>query len=266
MKNIFFLFVAGLLFFSSCEKVVLIDLNSKDPKPVVQANITNDPGPYTVQLNYTANYYESNTFPAISGASVVLSDNTGNSETLTETTAGLYKTTSLVGTPGKTYTLTFSTTGKQYVANSTMPTVVAIDSVVFQKREGRGNIPIDTYQLTCKFKDIPGVTNYYMLEVTSNDTLAINKNANIRVLSDKLVDGTEMAMTYRSRFLLNDSVSVKLKCIDKPTYDFYSTLPNAMGDSGFLSSLPANPVNNITNGGLGFFSAYSVSRMAAVVH
>jgi len=260
-----------ILFFASCEKVVLIDLNSKNPQPVVQANITNEPGPYTVKINSTVNYYESNIFPAISGAGVVISDNTGNSETLTEASPGVYKTASMIGTIGRTYTLNFTYNGKQYSANSTMPGNVAIDSLLFQESQGggggfRGGIsPIPTYRVICKFKDTPGISNYYMLELTSNDTSAFNKN-NTRVLSDKLADGQELSMTYRTHFLLNDSVTVKLKSIDKPIYDFYNTLPNATGDGGFLSSLPANPLNNISNGGLGYFSAFSVSKMSAEVH
>lgn len=258
-----------MLCFTSCEKVVLIDLISKNPQPVIQANITNEPGPYTVKLNSSVNYYESNTFPAITGAGVVISDNTGYSETLDESSPGIYKTATLIGTMGRTYTLNITTNGKQYKATSTMPSNIAIDSILFQLNGGGGfggnPNPVPSYRVICKFKDTPGIANYYMLELTSNDTAAFNKN-NSRVLSDKLVDGQELSMSYRTHFLLNDSVTVKLKCIEKPIYDFYSTLPNAMGEGGFLSSLPANPLNNISNGGLGYFSAYSLSEKSAVVH
>ena len=74
-------------FFSSCEKVVYIDLNSTNPIPVVEANVTNMPGPYTVKLSTTVNYYDSNTFPAITDATVTISDNAGNSEILRQTWA-----------------------------------------------------------------------------------------------------------------------------------------------------------------------------------
>ncbi len=268
MKTPIILSIAIVLFFASCEKVVLIDLNSKNPLPVVQAEITNEAGPYTVKLNSTVNYYESNTFPVITGANVSISDNSGYIENLTESAPGIYKTASIVGTAGKTYTLNITTSGKQFAAVSTMPNSAAIDSILFQlsgNGGGHGGGSDTTYRVICKFKDTPGVANYYMLELTSNDTAAFNQN-NTRVMSDKLVDGEELSMTYRTHFHLNDSVTVKLKSIDKPIYDFYSTLQNATGNNNFLSSLPANPLNNISNGGLGYFSAYSVSKMSAVVH
>ena len=54
--------VVCMFVFSSCTKVIKIDLNSTDPHLTVEANITNQPGPYKVKLTSTLNYYDTNIF------------------------------------------------------------------------------------------------------------------------------------------------------------------------------------------------------------
>jgi hypothetical protein len=85
MKKIIYTFSLIAFIFCSCEKVIDIDLNKADSRIVIEGNITDQAGPYTVRISKTVNFDESNTFPAISGALVKISDNAGNSETLTET-------------------------------------------------------------------------------------------------------------------------------------------------------------------------------------
>src|ERR1022692_4666787 len=109
-------FIIFYLAFSSCEKVINIDLNSVAPQIVVQGNITNQPGPYTVQLTQTVNFSEPNNFPAVSGAKVIIEDNAGNVDTLTENPAGIYTGTRLTGTPGRSYALVLTANGKKYTA------------------------------------------------------------------------------------------------------------------------------------------------------
>ena len=85
MKNI--KFIIYILLLSACEKVVYIDLNTSDPKLVVEANITDSKygqGYYlnAVKLSRTVNYYDGNVFPAVNNASVFISDDLGNIDTL----------------------------------------------------------------------------------------------------------------------------------------------------------------------------------------
>ncbi len=256
-----------IMLLTSCEKVVYIDLNTSDSKIVVEANITNITGNYLnqVKLTKTVNYYDANIFPAVTGASVIISDDVGNSEKLSEQAPGVYFSHSLLTASGRSYSLKIISDGKEYDGFSTMPYRVPIDSIAFEQRINRQGVI--TYRVRCFFTDPPNVANYYRMKLYSlNDIIGIDSN-NIRVLSDRLTDGKQMSISYRSSFLLNDSVNVILESIDKPTYEFYLTLPNAGGDlNPFLSSPPANPVNNISNGGLGYFAAYSYVDTFVVVH
>ncbi len=251
-----------LLYLTSCEKVIYIDLNTTNPKLIVEGNITNLPGPYTVLLSYSVNYYDPNTFPPVTGAVIIVSDNAGNSEILTEVIPGKYETSSLQGIEGRTYSLKIVADRNEYTATSTMPYNVPIDSINYeQQHEHDGG-----YRIVCKFKDPAGLANYYKLKITTNDP-ANNDTNNIRIVSDQYADGQELSLTYRSHLLLNDSVYAKLEGIDKATYDFYRTVPDVEGDiRSFMSAPPANPVNNISNGGLGYFAAYTISRDTSIVH
>jgi hypothetical protein len=92
--------------FASCEKVIEVDLNSNDPQIVVEAEINDDTLlPAVVRLSKSLNYNQDIAYPAVSGAKVTITDNLGNSTTLTETKSGVYTSTGLIGKSGRTYNL-----------------------------------------------------------------------------------------------------------------------------------------------------------------
>jgi len=261
MKTRAAIILIAFLYLTSCEKVVYVDLNTTDPKLVVEGNLSDQPGPYIISLTHSVNYYDPDIFPAVSGAHLVISDNAGNSETLTEVSPGKYQTNTLQGVTGRTYSLKISADGKQFDASSTMPSHVPIDSVNFQLNNN-GN----SYRVICKFKDPEGVQNFYKLQLSSNDTAGLD-TTDVRILADGFADGQELSITYRTHLLPGDSVNVKLECIDNSIYTFYRTLADDEGGiRSFVSAPPANPVTNVSNGGFGYFSAYSVAIVSTVVH
>jgi Domain of unknown function (DUF4249) len=123
MKNSIVLF-ALLLAITACEKTITIDLNSTDPKVIIEGEVTDEAGSFKVKISKTVNFSDANNFPAVKGAIVTISDNTGSTQTLTKLTAGLYTLKYLKGISGKTYTLKVVAEGKTYTASSTMPKVV----------------------------------------------------------------------------------------------------------------------------------------------
>ena len=225
-----------LFIFSSCEKVINIDLNNADPRLVVEANITNQPGPYTINLRHSVNYYESNIFPPVTNATVTLSDNAGSSEILHEASDGIYQSSTISGTPGRTYNLSIFYNGKEYDAVSTMSMPVPIDSVsITVNNSGNGGSVNPGYRIKTYFKDPPGLGNYYRLLISSNDTAAINRGR-FKLYSDKLSDGNEESVSFNTRLVPTDSVTLELESIDKSTYSFYSTLSDATGEGSFFLS------------------------------
>src|SRR5882762_9155158 len=123
--------VTAAILIYSCQKTVTLDLNTAPAQIVIQGEITNIPGPYTITINQSTAFYADNTFPPISGAAVKISDGQGLADSLTETSPGVYSTHTLQGIPGNTYTLSVSAQNQQYTAVSIMPAVVLFDSVTF---------------------------------------------------------------------------------------------------------------------------------------
>jgi len=253
------------LMIASCQKVITIDLNSVNPKLVVEGNINNQPGPYTVKLSHTVNVYDPNVFPAVSGANVIISDNAGTTDTLKETSAGIYRTTTLQGVVGRTYTMKIITNGKTYTAVSTMPSQVPIDSVTYRATHFGNSTSISGYRIRVYFKDPANILNYYKFQVRSNDIAGVD-TTDVRILADGLADGQELSLTYRTSLLISDTIIARLDCIDRATYNFFHTVPNVEGGiQSFMAAPPANPLTNISNGGLGYFSAFSVSQKDTII-
>jgi len=90
----------------SCKKEVNLNLDNAGPHIVIQGEITDAAGPYMVKINQSVSFKSENTFPAVSGASIKISDNEGHTDSLTESSPGVYITHSLQGKPGNTYTMT----------------------------------------------------------------------------------------------------------------------------------------------------------------
>jgi hypothetical protein len=266
-----FLFYMLILFgfclftFPSCQKVININLNSTDPKLVIEAEIS-DQSVCKVKLSETINFDETNNFPPVTTASITIRDNLGNSENLTETSPGLYSSSTLVGVQGRTYTLTVTDKGKSYTANSTMSFPVEIDTITFQKMGVFGN---NTYITDIGFTDPAGIKNYYrFIEIVNG----ITQNT-IFIYDDRFDDGKSISNSLlsdagqggdNSEILLGDTVIVLLQCIDKGVYDYFSTLSQSSG--GLQSSTPANPKSNFNNGALGYFNAVSVRKKSAIVN
>lgn len=253
-----FLFL--LVFISSCRKVIDIDLNSTNAKIVIEANISDEAGPYTVKLTKTVNFSEANNFPAVSGALVKISDDAGNSEFLTETSTGIYITNGIQGIPGRTYTLEVVAEEETYISVSKMPVATNIDSLAVQESFFGNRKLVYVY-----FKDSAGVTNQYRFVQVVNDAA----RNDMPIMDDSFQDGENLQFAFfggEDSLSAGDSVKVFLQSIDKGAYEYFRTLALLTGDGGGPpSDTPANPISNISNGALGYFSTYAVRSNTIVI-
>jgi hypothetical protein len=245
---------------SSCTKVINVDLNSVAPRIVIEGNIDNLPGADTVLISTTVNFSAGNTFPAVSGASVTITDDQGSREVLKEVLPGKYITATTNGTPGRKYTLTVSTDNKSYTAESTMPQPVNLDSLVIQESSGFGGG--SSLQILPVFTDPLGLGNYYLFKEYRNN----KKVENTYIQSDNLSDGLANTRALRTsgddKIVRGDSVRVEMHCIDEATYKyFYSLNQNTNGQT----AAPANPVTNWSNGALGYFSAHTMQSKSIYI-
>jgi len=249
----------------ACQKTVHLNLNNVGPQIVIQGEVTDDTtGPYTVRINRTMAFYSENTFPAVSGASIKIGDNEGHVDSLVESTPGVYTTQSLKGKPGNTYTLSVLSQDTLYTAVSTMPQPVKLDSVTFNHRTGFGK---NTIYAVPNFQDPAGVANYYQFVEYLNGVLL---NKAIFVFDDRLSDGRYITRSLRndsSRLKTGDWLEVRMYCIDKPVFDYFNELDQSTSGGTFnTTASPTNPISNISNGALGYFSAHTIRSVKTQVY
>jgi hypothetical protein len=262
---------------SSCTKVINVDLNSANANIVVDAEITDRPGPYNVNLSQTINFSADNVFPPITGALVIMSDDAGNSERLYESSPGNYTSSHLQGTIGRMYSLLITANGKNYNASSRMPMGVPLDSVVADTNTshrvgggfGGGGVRSGNaagVSIRTVFTDPKGVANYYRLIEYINGVPNYN---NITIISDNLQDGSVITSNVARRdtsIHAGDTITVILESIDANVYEYYRTLKQVTrSQTGIQTTVPGNPTTNLNNHALGFFSAYAVRSKYVVV-
>jgi hypothetical protein len=257
MKSANLIFVVISLWLFSCKKIVTLKLNNVPAAIVIQGEVTNQPGPYYVSISRPVDFYADNSFPSVSGAAVVITDNSGQTDSLTEVSPGVYGTHTLQGAPGEQYNLSVTVGGVNYTAVSTMPATVNLDSLTFVANSGFGRKRISA---VANFQDPAGVRNYYQfIEYINGARLT----KDLFVFDDRLSDGRyiEYTLFNDSTYLQQgDDVEVDLHCIDSAVYKYFFQLFTSGGAGSFnTSASPANPTSNISNGAYGYFSAHTVS-------
>jgi len=254
-------------FLSGCTKVINLSVPNAAAQLVIQGNVTNAPGPYQVMINSTVPFTAENSFPAVDGAVVTITDNTGVYDSLVETSSGVYTTQgNWQGQPGNTYTLHVTYNGVGYVGTSTMPQPVSLDSVTFDQITRLKKVVIEAVP---NFQDPPGVQNYYQFTETINGEL-FNK---IFVFDDRLSDGKYVRQPLAddsAHLALGDYVAVSMYCVDENTYTYFRELAQQQNTGTFDAVLftdvaPSDPGSNLSGGVLGYFSAHTVQTKAGFV-
>jgi hypothetical protein len=266
MNGIFRLIMAILVITgpASCQKVIDVKLNSADQRYVIDAEIHDGPGPYSVVISKTRAFTENNAFDQVSGAQVIVTDMTaGVSDTLREAVAGRYQTSTLAGAPGHAYRLSVTAGGQIFTASATMPAqAVEIDSLYVRESDFGG----DNLFMIAQYRDPVGTGNYYRSRQWVTDTAVKGS----RVRSDYATDGQvyRSQLTYESgedsgnpRIDLGDKIEVELQCITKEVFDYYRTLRDVTGEN---SATPANPLSNIAGGALGVFNVCTSRKKSGI--
>lgn len=239
---------------SSCEKVIDINLNKSEKKYVVEAIVTDQSGA-RVLLSQTKDFEDNNNFAGVSGAVVEITENGGATTTLSETTTGVYEAPALIGSTGKTYSLSVKVNGQSFTAVSAMPQKVNLDTIYITDEFLFG----DTRKIVnIEYKDPPGRGQYYRFVQYLNG----RKETEIFVQNDEYTDGRNVTnkLFYfpdddedNRKIKSGDQVRIEMFCTDANVYKYwYSLYRSATGES---QATPSNPVSNMKGGALGYFSA-----------
>ncbi len=91
MRKFIFSLSLVIVLFSECVEPFDASVDKYENLLVIDGSITSDPGPYIVRISRSTSI-DNNTFQYVPDAIVIISDDKGNSETLSEIDAGVYST------------------------------------------------------------------------------------------------------------------------------------------------------------------------------
>jgi len=261
-----------LLFFSACTERMDIKLDETYTRLVVVGSITSDTMQHKVTLTKSTSYYYNQPAPPAPALQVTISDDAGTVIPLTETPpgSGVWLTPeNTFGTAGRTYTLDIELTEelngeKNYEASCAMMPVAPLDSIDVVYIE-----PWEAWEVQCYALDPPTV-DFYMFELFKNNVLISDTLYEIFVVDDSFYNGNYTNGVGVGYFNAEDpdevvhagdTITLRMGSITKDYMFFLYDLQTEPFDynNPLFSGPPANVPGNISNGGLGYFTAYSVS-------
>jgi hypothetical protein len=239
------------IFFTACEKVIDLKLDTGAPVIVIEGNFTDNNEIQTVSISQTIAFKDKNQMSPFTGAIVVLNEENGFETKFMERKPGIYTTLlSIYGTPGKKYTLTVKANNKTYTAVSIMPQPVEITKLRQTELAFFGN---KKKFVQVNYLDPAGVPNYYNSRVFVNGV----KRDLFYVESDRFNDGKPVVNTIFTStpdLEIGDKVKIDFECIDANVFRYLFAITQISGNGG-PPTAPANPDSNFSNGALGYFSA-----------
>jgi hypothetical protein len=260
MKNLIIISsVLALFFLASCEKVIQLDLNEGEKQFVVDAMVSNVPAYNYVKITKSAYFYDNNDFAPVEGAIVTITDQNGVVIPLIETSAGYYENPLLVGQAYQNYALKIEAEGQVIEANTFVPGVSAIDSIVTLKAQG--GFFGDGYTAFAYWNDKGNEKNYYRLRTRRNDSL----QDPIYITEDNLFNGIPTGTPlFSTEYDSADVAIVELMEIDERTYKYWYSLDQISNPQN-QPAAPGNPLTNLSNNALGYFGGYNIDIDTVVV-
>lgn len=311
MKKSIVLVVMLSSFFTSCVEDINLEITGGVSKIVVEGKIeSGKPAEVFIMrsnpISSTRDYFE---FVYVFDATVTITDGT-TTETLVSTLDPIpphtftrpdpestyylpYKGSTIIGTPGKTYTITIkakpnpdSNEEKTYTATTTIPYPVVLDSVWWEPTENLDSLGFAWAHIS----EPAGLVNSYKwFAKRSNPYYEQGEVADRRYVSpygstfdDKFIDGKSLDIYFNRGIDASDSLTqaqlqstenndlfyyykntdtvfIKFTTIDRPTTQFYTTYEAALQSNGNPFASPVSIISNVEGDGLGIFAGFGVS-------
>ncbi|BFM45395.1 DUF4249 domain-containing protein [Flavobacterium sp. CFS9] len=243
-KTLAVLSLVLVLFFSSCDDVVKLDLETGETRIVVDAEIIWKKGTsgneQIIKVSKTAPYYDNKT-PKVSGAKVKVTNSKGDVFTFNETEPGSYVCTNFVPVINMDYVLSVEAEGQTFTAAEKLISVTPIDRIE-QKRvpDVAGD---DLYEISFYFKDPADQVNFYLTDYKSS----ILRLPSYTLFDDELFNGNEIYPRFSDPDLKPGiSLSIINRGISKNFYNYMRLILEISGGSPF-SIPPENIRGNIVN-------------------
>ncbi|MDG1729595.1 MAG: DUF4249 domain-containing protein [Algibacter sp.] len=206
----------------SCEDVIDVDLNSAEPRLVIDASLhwikgTNGAN-QLIKLSLTAPYFDNNIPPA-TGANVTVSDSNNNTFIFTEeNNSGIYKTENFLPVINEVYNLNIVYDNENYTATETMIPVVPIE---FIEQKNDGGFSGDEIEIKAYYTDPENIDNFYLFEFLSLDL----NSSTLEVYDDEFTDGNQIFAFFSDEDLeTGNQLLIRNSGVSERTYEFLNIL------------------------------------------
>ncbi|ARV14570.1 DUF4249 family protein [Polaribacter sp. SA4-12] len=254
MKKIYLFPILAILFFTSCEKVIDIDVPSIEPKLIIDASfeVLFDENPVVtntiVKLSLSADYFEE-TIPTVSNATVFLT-NLSNDKTINfseSSILGNYKpsfdpnlTSEFLPEDNIEYELTVIYNNETYKGKATKVKGTKINSII------QGDDTLfsgDEIELEVIFTDDGSLENYYLFDFNNQQFVSIE---------DRYFNGSVYPFSFyldREEVTLPSTRTVRLYGITKEYFTYFRILQNQSGQNsgGPFQAVPSSLLGNMIN-------------------
>jgi len=268
---------AFLMLIWGCTEKIDLKLDSSYTRLVVEGAITTDTMAQCVKLTTTSSYFYNQPAPTVSGATLTISDGQNN-WLMSETLPGTYITDSHVyGLPNHTYTLKImlgeAINGhRDYEASSMLRPIVPMDSIRLKYHPDWGKDGF--YEVQCYVLD-PPTTDFYMFDIYRNNVLVTDSINEKSVVDDQLYNGNYtngIGVGYFNqeradqKLIPGDVVKLEVASLTSEYANFiWAVQAEVNGQTPLFSGPPANVQGNVSNGAVGFFAAYSLTRATTIL-
>jgi hypothetical protein len=264
---------------SQCTERIEVEVGSSYTRLVVEGYISTDTIQHSVRLTTSSDYFYNQPAPYLSDAIVTISD--GDSTIFlseSQDHPGTYLThPGYYGLPGKTYTLEISHVDidndgvfEEYTASSELRPTNKVDSIQLEPLTGDH---YNFFQILVFALD-PPVKDFYAFKVLKNRILVTDTLHELVVEDDLFFNGNYI-YGAPCQFLdqneqdeviqPGDTIVFEINGI---TEEYYKFILEAQSETFYqtpmFSGPPANISSNISNGAIGFFTAYSINRCSIV--
>lgn len=248
MKKLYIIPILIVLIFSSCEKVIDVDVPSIPPKLIIDASfeVFFDESPVSaktvVKLNESADYFDSS-IPAVSNATVFLTNLSDNSViNFSDANAdGEYEpSSSFIPADNIEYELTVIHNNETYKGKATKVKSTPIIDV----KQGDGTLfSGNETEINVKIQDELNEENYYFFDFSNN---------NFSVIEDRFFDGQEYEVPNfysEDDIILPTAVNIRMLGISKEYFTYLRILlsQSGQGGGGPFETVPTSLLGNMIN-------------------
>ncbi len=248
MKNILgYLVISYCFLLLSCTKIVDVDLETAEPKLVIDASIDWVKGTtgnvQIIKLSTTTGYYSA-TFPTVSGADIVITNSAGSVFNFIEDPeTGDYGCSNFHPVIGETYTLKVVLNGEVYTATETCIGIPDIEDNIAQNNAG--GFGGDEVEIAYYYQDNGNEENYYLHRILS----PVSAFPDYKAQDDKNSQGNLLQEYFSDKDLkAGDTINIRLYGISRRYYDYFRKLLAASGaGNGPFQTIPGSVRGNIIN-------------------